>query len=218
MQAIFETIFDIAYLSTVISLGFIMIKRSEKKSLTWMFGIMALILGFGDAFHLVPRSYGLLTTGLDSIPVALGAGKLITSITMTIFYVILYFIWRVRYDIKDKTYLTKLVLLLAIIRVVLCSFPQNQWFSIDAPLAWGIYRNIPFALMGLMVIYLFFTYSRKNKDSAFKNMWLAITLSFIFYVPVVLFAKEIPLIGMLMIPKTISYVWIVVMGYNTLKK
>jgi hypothetical protein len=217
MQAIFETIFDIAYLSTVISLGLIMIKRSDKKSLTWMFGIMALILGFGDAFHLVPRSYGLLTTGLDSIPVALGAGKLITSITMTIFYVILYFIWRLRYDIKNKTYLTKSVLLLAIIRVILCTFPQNQWFSNDASLAWGIYRNIPFALMGLMVIYLFFTYSRKNKDSVFKNMWLAITLSFLFYVPVVLFAKEIPLIGMLMIPKTISYVWIVIMGYKTLK-
>ncbi len=98
MQAIFETIFDIAYLSTVISLGIIMIKKSNKYSLKWLFGVMAVILGFGDAFHLVPRSYALLTTGLAANAPALGIGKLITSITMTIFYVILYYIWRKRYQ------------------------------------------------------------------------------------------------------------------------
>lgn len=34
--------------------------------------------------------------------------------------------------------------------------PQNRWFSTEAPLSWGIYRNIPFALLGLLVIVLFY--------------------------------------------------------------
>jgi len=30
----------------------------------------------------------------------------------------------------------------------------------------------------------------------------------------VLFAEKIPMLGMLMIPKTLAYVWVVVMGLN----
>lgn len=39
-----------------------------------------------------------------------------------------------------------------------------------------------------------------------------------FYIPVVLWADVIPMIGMLMIPKTCAYVWTVVIGYNAMKK
>lgn len=217
MQGIFETIFDIAYLATVITLGIIMIKGSEKYSSKWLFGIMALTLGLGDAFHLVPRSYGLLTIGLEANAVALGVGKLITSITMTIFYVILYFIWRKLYNIKGKTWLNKIILLLATVRIALCLFPQNQWLSVSSPVSWGIYRNIPFAIMGIIMIILFYKYSKLKNDKSFSNIWIAISLSFIFYVPVVLFAQTIPIIGVLMIPKTLAYVWIVIMGYKALK-
>ena len=34
--------------------------------------------------------------------------------------------------------------------------PQNQWMSAASPLSWGIYRNIPFALLGLLIIVLFY--------------------------------------------------------------
>ena len=54
MQAIFETVFDIVYLSTVIFLGIQMIKGSNGKRQYLLYGVMAVILGFGDAFHLVP--------------------------------------------------------------------------------------------------------------------------------------------------------------------
>ena len=45
-------------------------------------------------------------------------------------------------------------------------------------------------------------------------MWLAIALSFLFYIPVVLWADAMPMMGMLMIPKTCAYAWIVVMGFR----
>ena len=48
-------------------------------------------------------------------------------------------------------------------------------------------------------------------------MWLTIVLSFAFYIPVVLFADTIPVIGVLMIPKTCAYVWSVLIGYNEMK-
>lgn len=48
-------------------------------------------------------------------------------------------------------------------------------------------------------------------------MWLTIVLSFGFYIPVVLWADTIPMIGMLMIPKTCTYVWTVLIGYKDMK-
>ena len=89
MQAIFETLFDVVYLTTVITLGVLMIKNAKKNAQFTLFGIMAVILGVGDSFHLVPRAIALCTTGLENYTIPLGIGKFITSITMTVFYVIL---------------------------------------------------------------------------------------------------------------------------------
>ena len=178
MQAIVETLFDTVYLFSVITIGILMIRKSKGNRQFTMFGIMAVILGSGDAFHLVPRATALCTTGLENFTVQLGLGKWITSVTMTIFYVVLYHIWRERYQIKGYKATTAAIYGLAGLRIVLCMMPQNAWLSVDAPLSWGIYRNIP----------------------------------------VVLLADVIPMIGMLMIPKTCAYVWTVLIGYKAMKK
>lgn len=213
MQAIMETIFDAVYLITVVTIGIIMIRKGKEKQYL-LFGIMAVTLGIGDSFHLVPRAYVLCTSGLENYTAALGIGKLITSITMTAFYILLYYVWRLRYKIKGKTALTLSIYTLAALRVILCLFPQNSWTSTNPPLSWAIYRNLPFAAIGILIIFLFYNSSKKNSDSAFKYMWLAIVLSFAFYIPVVLFADTIPVIGILMIPKTCAYVWTVLIGYK----
>ena len=106
MQALMETLFDIVYLTTVITLGVIMITKSKGNKQYRLFGIMAVVLGLGDSFHLVPRMIALCTTGLDQYTAALGIGKFITSITMTFFYLLLYYVWRIRYNIKGKAGLT----------------------------------------------------------------------------------------------------------------
>ena len=218
MQAIGETAFDIVYLTLVITIGIIMLIKSKGSKQFRLFGIMAITLGCGDAFHLIPRSIALLSTGLEDYSFFLGIGKFITSITMTIFYVILYYVWRERYNIKDKSDMTFLVYALAIIRIILCLFPQNNWSTNSSPLSWGIYRNIPFAILGLVIILLFLKSANENNDKPFKFMWLTIVLSFGFYIPVVLFADKVPAVGMLMIPKTCAYVWTVLIGYNAMKK
>ena len=218
MQAIVETLFDTIYLISVITIGILMICKSKGNRQFTMFGMMAVLLGSGDAFHLIPRATALCTTGLESFTVQLGLGKWITSITMTIFYVVLYHVWRERYQIKGRKTTTAVIYGLAVLRIVLCMMPQNKWLTADAPLSWGIYRNILFALMGLIIIVLFYKSAKENHDTSFRWMWLTIVLSFAFYIPVVLWADVIPMIGMLMLPKTCAYVWTVLIGYKAMKK
>lgn len=218
MQAIFETLFDIVYLVTVITLGVQMIRGSKGQKQFLLYGIMAVTLGFGDAFHLVPRAIALCTTGLESYTTALGIGKLITSITMTVFYVLLYYVWRERYQISGEKKLTFALWGLALARILLCLMPQNAWASAAAPLSWGIYRNIPFAILGAMIVVLFYRSAKMKQDRQFRYLWLTVVLSFACYIPVVLFADAVPAVGMLMIPKTCAYVWTVLIGYNSMKK
>lgn len=218
MQAIVETLFDAVYLISVITIGILMIRGSKGDRQFRLFGWMAVVLGAGDSFHLVPRALALCTTGLENYTVWLGIGKWITSVTMTIFYVLLYYVWRQRYKISGQGSLTAMVYSLAGVRIVLCMMPQNQWLGAESPLSWGICRNIPFALLGLLVIVLFYRSAKDYGDKAFRWMWLTIVLSFGFYIPVVLWADTVPMIGMLMIPKTCAYVWTVLIGYFTMKQ
>ena len=218
MQAIIESLFDLVYLITVITVGIRMIRSSKSGSQFRLFGWMAVVLGAGDSFHLVPRALALCTTGLENYVVPLGLGKWITSVTMTVFYVLLYYVWRKRYQIQGQKSVTLAVYLLSAARVVLCMMPQNKWLEAQSPLSWGIYRNIPFALLGLLIIVLFYRSAKEHNDASFRWMWLTIVLSFGFYIPVVLWADAVPMIGMLMIPKTCAYVWTVLIGFFAMKK
>jgi hypothetical protein len=215
-QAIGETIFDFFYLTGVITLGILMLIRSKKWDQYRLFGIMAVTLGAGDSFHLIPRCIALWQNDMVGNAASLGIGKLITSITMTIFYVILFYVWRIRYQVKGKRYLDALAIFFALARIVLCCFPQNEWTSATPSLAWGIYRNIPFALLGLLVIILFAL--KAKEDKPFRFLWLTIVLSFGFYIPVVIWAESVPWVGSLMIPKTMAYVWTVLIGFLAQKK
>lgn len=53
----------------------------------------------------------------------------------------------------------------------------------------------------------------KIMEAVFCVAYLIVT----FYIPVVLWADVSPMIGMLMLPKTCMYVWIVIMGYKVAK-
>ena len=218
MQAIFETLFDIVYLVTVITLGILMLRGSRGRRQYLLYGAMAVTLGCGDAFHLIPRAVALCTTGLENYTAALGIGKLITSVTMTVFYVLLYYVWRSRYQVSGHKGTTAAVWVLALARVALCLMPQNAWTGANPPLSWGIYRNIPFALLGALIVVLFFRSAREKQDRPFRFLWLTVVLSFACYIPVVLFADKVPAVGMLMIPKTCAYVWTVLIGFNAMNK
>ena len=71
-----ESAFDIFYLVTAIVIGLLILRKAKNVTEKWM-GTAVLILGFGDAFHLVPRVLNYFI-GAD-FTAALGIGKLVTS-------------------------------------------------------------------------------------------------------------------------------------------
>lgn len=216
-QAIVETVFEIPYLSFVIIAGLIMIVKGKSR-LVKLAGIMSLVLGLGDSFHLIPRVYALWTGGIAEHVAILGIGKLITSITMTLFYMIMYYVWRGYYEVEGRKPVTYSMWALAILRIALSVLPQNEWLSPNPSLLFGVLRNIPFTAMGILMIILFYQETRRTGKQAFRHMPLAITLSYGFHLPVVLLAGIYPVVGTLMIPKTMAYVWAVLMVWKVYKE
>ncbi len=216
MRAIIETVFDIFYLVTVLTVGIRMIRSSKSGSQFKLFRPYGCGAGSGHSFHLVPRALALCTTGLENYAVPLGLGKWITSITMTVFYVLLYYVWRKRYHVEGRKGLTIAVYVLSAARVLLCMMPQNQWLTNKTPLAWGILQHSlcsawPAGHRAVLP-------QRKGAQRPGFPLDVAhhrAQLRLLF--PVVLWAEVNPLIGMLMIPKTCAYVWTVLIGYNAMK-
>lgn len=213
MPALPESIFDISYLLFAVISGIMLLKNARGKKEVLLFGIMTLLLGCGDAFHLIPRVLNYWVPG--DYTAALGIGKLVTSITMTLFYLLMEYARRERYKIKGEKPLLISVWMLSAARIALCCFPQNGWTSAEPSLLWGILRNIPFAAIGIITVIMWFCSSKNDKPLKFA--WLAVTLSFLFYLPVVLWSQTLPIIGMLMLPKTCMYIWLIVMFKKTEK-
>ena len=199
-----ESAFDLFYLITAVTVGILILKKTKDRQGKLM-ALAVLILGCGDAFHLVPRILHYFTdTDLTS---ALGIGKLVTSLTMTVFYVLLYRLWILWYGEKEKRSTTGAVYALAVIRALFCAFPQNGWITNDAGMLWGIIRNVPFVILGILIIVLY--WRNRKKEHVFRHMWLYMLLSFAFYIPVAVFAGILPVLGMLMLPKTICYLFMI---------
>ena len=199
-----ESAFDILYLLFAITSGCIILRRAGNRTEKYM-GLAALILGCGDAFHLIPRVMNYFSDA--NFTAALGIGKLITSISMTVFYLLLYKIWLGCYRMREKHSFTVLLWILVIIRIVLCLLPQNGWLENSADLVWGTIRNIPFVLIGAAVCFLYF--QKRREYRVFRYLWLYILLSFLFYIPVAVGAGLLPMLGMLMLPKTICYIFMI---------
>ena len=98
----------------------------------------------------------------------------------------------------------KTVLVLALVRIVLCLFPQNNWIQNSSDLTWGIIRNVPFVFLGAVICWLY--YGKRAERNPLRPMWIYILLSFLFYMPVAVAAGILPILGMLMLPKTVCYI------------
>lgn len=204
-----EAAFDIVYLLCVLAISFLLFLMKELTPVRIIAGVMSLILMLGDAFHLVPRIIMIFKRNDANIHSFLGRGKQISSITMTIFYLMLWHIGLNLFVIENSILWTIFFYLAGIIRIVLCLLPQNKWEEKEPPYMWAIWRNIPFVIMGVMITILLFI--NRNVFLPLHNVWIAILLSFIFYLPVVLYSHKNAKVGMLMLPKSAMYVWLLLM-------
>ena len=199
-----ESAFDVLYLLFAVVSGCVILAKARNRTERLM-GLSALILGCGDAFHLIPRVINHFSATEPTA--ALGIGKLVTSVTMTVFYVLLYYVWLGYFDEKNNKGVTALVWISAAIRVALCAFPQNGWLENGSDLTWGILRNVPFVILGAAICLLYFR--MRNDSRRFRPVWIYILFSFLFYIPVTVGAGAVPLLGMLMLPKTVCYILLI---------
>ena len=199
-----ESAFDIVYLVFAIALG-VCILRRRRDAVGALMGSAVLFLGCGDAFHLIPRVLNYFIE--RDFTAWLGFGKLVTSVTMTVFYLLLYRLWLRVYRERESRTLSLVVYALTAVRILLCLLPQNRWLQNEGSVLWGVIRNIPFVALGCIDVVLF--YRRRRAVRRFRSIWLLITLSFLFYIPVAVAASLVPMLGMLMLPKTVCYMLLV---------
>lgn len=222
IKDIMEILFNIFYL---IAVWFVVIKMSRRmestnakdNNLRKLFIAAFALLSLGDTGHVGFRVLAYLKGGLLENAALLGYGKLATSITVTIFYALFVEIWRVRFNKKQGAFTISLYIL-SLIRIIIMLFPENQWGRAVAPFNWEMYRNIPLMIVGLAVAIIFLKDGIKEKDDIFKWTGIMILISFGFYIPVILFARIVPTIGFLMIPKTLAYLAAAFIAYNGLFK
>ena len=208
-----ESAFCIGYLLFDLIAGIIFLLNGSDR-LFLLYGIMTLLLGFGDAFHLVPRVVKHIKGDSERVRWWMNFGLAVTSVTMTVFYIILFYIWKIQNAVQSTQTISSLTAVFAGIiwsmalgRIVICLLPQNDWFG-DGNKKLSLCRNIIFSIIGAAEMILFLI-----MGGAYGiTMAVCIFFSFLFYVPVTLFAKEKPKIGMLMIPKTVMYIIIISLG------
>lgn len=223
-----EVSFDTLYLIVVWAMVITMFRRRSvvavgNRRVAKLVLIAFTLLALGDTGHVGFRivAYAMgdpaPQISLFGIPLALqGIGTVATATTVTLFYVIMVAIWRYRFD-KGYGPFEHLMFAAALVRLVLLALPANQWNSPISPQPWSTIRNLPLLFQGL-IAYLILRDAQANRDRAFWWIGIMILVSFTCYMAVVLFVQQVPLIGMLMIPKTIAYVAICLLAYNALYK
>lgn len=205
---VMEAVFDAAYLIFDLIAAMLFFFFSQGKTLFILYGILTLTLCGGDAFHLVPRIIRAVCGSNDKIKRQLGIGLQVSSITMTVFYIILMYIWKFTFpELKLPVILEAVIWISAVVRIVICMLPQNNWCTEDGNIKLSIIRNSVFAITGIGVIILYII-SGNTYEYHMTRMAAAIIISFGCYLPVTLLSKTRPKVGLLMIPKTCAYMWL----------
>jgi hypothetical protein len=192
--------------------------RPTARYVIWAFTLLAL----GDTGHVGFRvlayalgnlefSFGVLGRHIGLV----GLGAMATAFTVTLFYVLVLFVWRARFG-RSYGWFEALLLAAAAVRIALLLHPANQWNSVVPPQPWSTYRNLPLIVQGLGVASLILHDARATRDRTFLLIGVMILISYACYIPVVFFVQRAPLLGMLMIPKTLAYLGIGFLAYSDL--
>jgi hypothetical protein len=222
-----EVSFNVAYLVVVWGLVVAMARRATDveprnrraaRLVRWAFALLAL----GDTGHVGFRVLAYAQGDMQATVRLfgqefglVGLGALSTAVTVTFFYVLILVLWRTRFD-RSYGWFGYLLLGTAAARLVLMVPAANQWNNVVPPQPWSLVRNLPLLLQGLGVAYLILRDARQAGDRAFTWIGVMILVSYACYTPVILFVQQAPLVGMLMIPKTMAYVAIGFIAYFNL--
>lgn len=219
--------FNLAYLAFIWILVVQMSRSIEAVSpqnrrVAGLLRLAFILLAAGDTGHVGLRVLAYTLGGTSAQATVLGTpmslvglGMLTTSVTVTFFYMLLVYIWRLRFD-QPSGWFANLLLAAGVVRLIMMALPGNDWGSVLPPQPMSLYRNLPLILQGAGAIGLILVYAYRQRDITFRWIGWMIVVSFGFYIPVILFAQEVPLLGLLMIPKTCAYLAVAFIAYRDL--
>lgn len=222
-----EIIFNISYLAAIwwlVSTMFVhrSAVREEKQRTAQLFILAFGLLALGDTGHVGFRVVAFLQGDLSARVEFLGfsgslvgMGALATAFTVTLFYLVMLEIWRTRFATEHGPF-SILLLFAGLIRLGLMTLPFNQWDRVVPVQPWSSIRNIPLTILGLGAAALFLMDGIKARDRTFIAMAASILVSYACYIPVILWVQQVPLLGMLMIPKTLAYLVVGLLAYRDL--
>ena len=212
-----EIIFDIGYLITIWWMVVIMGRRRgavsgdrlrEADLFRWGFILLAL----GDTGHVGFRVLAYAMGGLEKTfsflgmrcsPV--GIGSLATAVTVTLLYVAMAEAWRVRTRTVSRI-VPIIAVCVTLIRFGIMIPAGNGWGDPVIPYGWSLARNAPLVVLGLLLMFVCFRSGYgPNGDRFLRNLAIWMTISYLCYAPVILLYNQFPLVGMLMMPKTLAY-------------
>ena len=223
----FEILFNVAYLAAVWGVVVLMTRSMDTvapqdRRVAGLLRLAFVLLAAGDTAHVGFRVIATLL-GDQGAQVAvfgasmslIGLGMLATSFTVTLFYMLFVYVWRFRYD-RPANWLTSLLLAAGVVRLVMMALPANEWGGLIPAWPMSLYRNLPLIVQGVGVIGLLFASATRARDGLFQWIAVLIAVSYAFYIPVILFAQQQPLVGLLMIPKTCAYLAVAWLAYRGL--
>ena len=151
-----EAVFDAVYLTFDLAAAALFFLFSKGNILYVLYGILTLTLCGGDAFHLVPRIIRAVRGSDEKIKRQLGIGLQVSSVTMTVFYIILMYIWKFTFpELIIPAAIEAIIWISAVVRMVICMFPQNNWCTDEGNMKLSVIRNAVFAVTGIGVIILY---------------------------------------------------------------
>lgn len=222
-----EIIFNISYLAAIWWLVATMIRRrpavAEQQRRTANLFILAFgLLALGDTGHVGFRVVAFLQGDLSARISILGfsgslvgLGALATAFTVTLFYMVMLEIWKTRFRTEHGVF-SALLLFAGLVRLGLLALPFNRWGEVVPVQPWSTIRNIPLMILGLGAAALFLIDGIKTRDRTFQWIAASILVSYACYIPVILWVQQVPLLGMLMIPKTLAYLAVGYLAYQDL--
>lgn len=216
---LFEAVFNTIYITIVVILAakmFLRLDRVEMRSRRaagCMAAAFALLI-LGDFLHLLFRMIGFARGTMDITgPLGLnlvGLGSLATYITLTLFYIVMLYAWQSRFQ-KPFGITGALLLSAACIRLLFIVVSGNQWSSPLPVQPWFTYRTIPFIIQQGGTGLLFLVSGLKARDTCFTLIGMMMITACLAFVPFTLFIHRYPVVGMLMVPITITYI---IMAYT----
>jgi hypothetical protein len=204
-----EFVFDILYVVTAIVLGGYLLGTAGGMLAKKISGAMAFVLAAGEFCRILPRMLAIKRESTYGLEAALGNGKQFASIASAVFFMLLWELACALYSLESLGVIGIVVYVLGAARIATCIAPVNQWHTGSRQLFWAKVRNVPFLLMGMLIAAVYMYY--QSRVTATLLMWLAIIISFCWYLPVVLIPHRKILVGLSMMAQSCCYIWMLAM-------